>query len=215
LLKLAKQSKKFKSLPIEKSLNHFIIFVQILNSHFMKKILLGIFALTLTPSFAQSDFPQNEVKMNFLNLLIQASVEIGYERFIDDNQSVDAEFLINDRVNYHTEKGARKFETNSFKIGYNYYFGTENAGSGLYANPFFKYRWGDFFDEITVQDVPVKRKTDISGFIIGIGAGYKWNTNDKFVFGPYVNVGRNFNEDSNERFTAIEFNAGFAFGYRF
>ncbi|MDP2160989.1 MAG: DUF3575 domain-containing protein [Flavobacterium sp.] len=182
----------------------------------MKKIVLIVLALTAFQSKAQGgDYPENEIKYNILNTLIIASIEIGYERFIDSNQSIEGEVLFNDRVNYHTEKGAREFKTNSFKIGYNYYFGTENAGSGLYANPFFKFRTGDFIDVITVEGEPVKRTTDIGGFIIGIGAGYKWNSNDKFVLGPYVNIGRNFNEDSTDRFTAIEFNAGFSVGYRF
>jgi hypothetical protein len=182
----------------------------------MKKYLLLLIAFSsFTVRSQHGDYPKNEVKANFLNILIQGSVEMGYERFIDFNQSIEGELLINDRINYHTEKGARKFDTNSLKIGYVYYFGTENAGSGLFANPFFKYRWGDFIDEVTVEGILVQRTVDLNGFIIGIGSGYKWNSNDKFVFGPYLNVGRNFNDDSNDRFSAIEFNAGFSFGYRF
>lgn len=182
----------------------------------MKKIVL--FALLLSTFYSNAqhgDFPQNEIKYNILNTLIQASVEIGYERFIDSNQSIEGEILFNDRINYHTEKGAREFQTSSLKIGYNYYFGKENAGSGIYANPFFKYRWGDFIDEISVEGNPLKRVTDVSGFILGIGVGYKWNSNDKFVLGPYLNIGRNFNDESSDRFTAIEFNGGFSIGYRF
>lgn len=183
----------------------------------MKKIiLLAVSVLAFQGNAQDGDFPKNEVKYNVLNTLIMASVELGYERFIDSNQSIEGEFLINDRVNYHTEKGDREFKTNSFKIGYNYYFGEENAGSGLYANPFFKYRWGDFQERVTISEgVTAIGETDISGFIIGIGAGYKWNSKDKFVLGPYLNIGRNFNEDSTDRFAAIEFNAGFSIGYRF
>lgn len=177
----------------------------------MKKIIACV-ALAITPLFSWAqDTPKNEIKYNILNTLIIASVEIGYERFVDDKQSIDFEFLINDRINYHAEKGARKFNTNSVRLGYNYYFGEENAGSGIYANPFVKYRFGDFEEEIE----SLKVATDLDGFMIGIGAGYKWNTNDKFVISPYVNIARNFNEDSNERFTAIEFNAGISIGYRF
>ena len=182
----------------------------------MKKYVLLLAAISSLTSWSQhGDYPQNEIKMNFLNILIQASVELGYERFIDFNQSIEGELLINDRVNYHTEKGDRNFDTNSLKIGYVYYFSTEHAGSGLYANPFFKYRWGDFTDAVTIDNVREKRTIDMNGFIIGMGAGYKWNGNDKFVFGPFFNVGRNFNDDSNDCFSAIEFNAGFGFGYRF
>lgn len=182
----------------------------------MKKLLLlFVFVLGTQSHFAQlGDFPENEVKINILNTIAIASVEIGYERFVGFNQSVEAEFLINDRINYHSEKGARKFNTNSFKLGYNYYFGTTNAGSGLYANPFLKYRFGDF-EESAGTEPPAIIKTDMDSFIIGIGIGYKWNSNDKFVLGPYASIGRNFNETVNERFTAVEFHAGFSVGYRF
>lgn len=181
-----------------------------------KTILLALCFLAFQGNAQDGDFPKNEIKYNILNTLIMASVEVGYERFIDSNQSIDGEILFNDRINYHTEKGDREFKTNSFKIGYNYYFGKDQSGSGLYANPFFKYRWGDFQERITITEgVSEIVDRDISGFIIGIGAGYKWNSNDKFVLGPYVNIGRNFNEDSTDRFTAIEFNAGFSVGYRF
>ena len=52
-------------------------------------------------------------------------------------------------------------------------------------------------------------------FMVGLGAGYKWNFGNKFVLGPFVNIARNFSEEVKERFSAIEFNAGFNVGYRF
>lgn len=168
----------------------------------------------------ESDFPQNEVKLNIGNTIAIASVEVGYERFIGFNQSIGAEILINDRINYHSESGSREFNTNSFKLGYNYYFGTETPGSGIYANPFLKYRFGDFKQDLNVSTGPETSEvqtveTDMNTFMVGIGAGYKWNFNNKFVLGPYVNIARNFSEDVKDRFSAIEFNAGLSVGYRF
>jgi hypothetical protein len=182
----------------------------------MKKIALLMFmSLFMQSLFAQIDgFPENEVKINIFNTITIASVEIGYEKFVGFNQSVEAELLFNDRVNYHAEKGARKFNTNSLKIGYNYYFGTTHAGSGMYANPFFKYRFGNF-EESAKTDPPSLIETNMNGFIVGIGIGYKWNSNDKFVLGPYASIGRNFNEKVNDRFAAIELQAGFSVGLRF
>ncbi|WP_121666210.1 autotransporter outer membrane beta-barrel domain-containing protein [Mesonia aquimarina] len=158
-----------------------------------------------------TDFPKNEVKLNIANTIAIASVEVGYERFFDFHQSVAVEFLINDRINYHTESGSRKFNTNSLKLGYNYYFGNETAGSGIYANPFLKYRFGDFEEE----ENNAKVETDMNAFMLGIGIGYKWNFNNKFVIGPYATVARNFSDEVKDRFTAIEFNAGLTVGYRF
>ncbi|PZW44012.1 outer membrane autotransporter protein [Mesonia algae] len=170
-----------------------------------------LFLIGINMKAQESDFPKNEAKLNIANTIAIASVEVGYERFIGFNQSVDVEFLINDRINYHSEKGSRKFNTNSIKLGYNYYFGKENAGSGIYANPFVKYRFGDFEQE--VNNVMVE--TDMNAFMVGLGAGYKWNFGDKFVLGPYVSIARNFSDEVKERFSAIEFHGGFSVGYRF
>ena len=170
-----------------------------------------LFFIGINMKAQESDFPKNEVKLNIANTIAIASVEVGYERFIGFNQSVDVEFLINDRINYHSEKGSRKFNTNSIKLGYNYYFGKETAGSGIYANPFVKYRFGDFEQE--VNNVMVE--TDMNAFMVGLGAGYKWNFGDKFVLGPYVSIARNFSDEVKERFSAIEFHGGFSVGFRF
>lgn len=179
-----------------------------------------LFLIGINMKAQESDFPNNEAKLNIANTIAIASVEIGFERFIGFNQSVEVEYLFNDRINYHSEKGSRKFNTSSIKLGYNYYFGKENAGSGIYANPFIKYRFGDFEQDrkiISGPGLPISPKiqTDMNSFIVGLGAGYKWNFGDKFVLGPYVSIARNFSEEVKERFSAIEFHAGFSVGYRF
>ncbi|MDT0294492.1 autotransporter outer membrane beta-barrel domain-containing protein [Mesonia ostreae] len=183
----------------------------------MKKLyaLAFLFLIGISVKAQEESFPQNEVKLNIANTIAIASVEVGYERFIGFNQSVDAEFLINDRINYHSEKGSRKFNTNSIKIGYNYYFGKENAGSGIYANPFIKYRFGDFEQDFNVEGTTVNTSVDMNAFMVGLGVGYKWNFGDKFVLGPYVSIARNFSDEVKDRFSAIEFHAGFSVGYRF
>ncbi|PZD79042.1 autotransporter outer membrane beta-barrel domain-containing protein [Mesonia sp. K7] len=185
----------------------------------MKKLsllLLAMFICNFTLAQVET-YPQNEVKFNIANVMVVAAVEVGYERFVAFNQSVELVALINDRMNYHSESGSRKFNTNSFKLGYNYYFGRETAGSGLYANPFLKYRTGDFEEQKDIDNDGDREEviTDMNAFIIGIGAGYKWNFGDKFVFGPFVNIARNFSEETEARFTAFEFNSGLFVGYRF
>lgn len=187
----------------------------------MKHFYALLFILTFTFQVFAQEFPQNEIKYNIANTLIIASVEVGYERFIGYDQSVEIEFLINDRINYHTEEGSRDFKTNSVKLGYNYYFGTDNPGSGLYLNPMVKYRFGDFEEEINTLNAggeiidSRKETTDMSGFIIGIGVGYKWNFSNSFVVALYGNIGRNFSDEIKERFTAIEGYGGLGIGYRF
>lgn len=184
----------------------------------MKKIAFSLFLFS-TALFAQaqetmqtsnSNMPKNEVKWNIANTIAFGSVELGYEYFIDGNQSVGAEMLINDSYNYGISRQYKDFETNSFQFTYNYYTGSENNGSGLVISPMLKYRFGDY------QKTDTDPKINMNSFILGIGGGYKWNFSNKFVFGPYINIGRNFSDEVNDEFNiAVEFNAGFSVGYRF
>lgn len=186
----------------------------------MKKLLLLIAVLFFfQKGFSQSAEKGNEIKLNIGNTIAIASVEFGYERFIDFHQSVEGILLLNDRMNYHSEKGDNEFNTYSLKLGYNYYFGEYNQGSGLYVNPFLKYRSGEFVeyikDQLSDPETTQKKITDMNSFNIGLGLGYEWNFNDTFVIGPFLNLGRNFSDEVKERFSAIEFNAGLNIGYRF
>lgn len=173
----------------------------------MKKIGLGL--LVLGGIFSANAQYKSEVKFNIANVIAIASVEIGYEYFIDDNQSIGAEIHINDRFSYVEETDMKKFNTNSFLVNYNYYFSPEEKGS-FYAYPFLKYRFGDHEDKRI--DKP---DTDMNSFIMGLGIGYKWAWNDKFTIAPYASIARNFSDEVNERFMAIEANAGISVGYRF
>lgn len=182
----------------------------------MKKLLLLIPAVFMFHTgFSQSAEKLNEIKLNIGNTIAIASVEFGYERFLGYHQSIEGMLLLNDRMSYRSESDGREFNTYSLKLGYNYYFGEYAAGSGLYVNPFVKYRKGEFEESLPVQDDPQSRITDMDSFIIGLGLGYEWNFNDTFVIGPFVNLGRNFSDEVKERFSAIEFNAGLNIGYRF
>ena len=174
----------------------------------MKKMFLSIaMALVSLGAFAQTY--KNEVKLNILNVIVRPSIELGYEYYLDDNQSVDAELMFLDRFSYWSKNGG-KFSATSFKVGYNYYFDSSDA-VGFYINPFLKTRFGKFTEEKDGVDV----ETKLNAFIIGVGVGYTWVFNSKFVVAPYANIGRNFSKPVNERFWAVEPNAGVRLGFRF
>lgn len=78
----------------------------------MKKTILGL--LVFAGAFSAHAQYKSEVKFNIANVIAIESVEIGYEYFLDDNQSIGAELHINDRFSYNTEKKGKKFDTNSF-----------------------------------------------------------------------------------------------------
>lgn len=170
----------------------------------MKKLLLGITLLLAIGVHAQS----NEVKINILNTITRASVEVGYEYFTSTSSSVEFQALINDRFSYYTENEDKEFKTNSVLLAYNFYF---SYGEGAYVSPFVKYRFGDY-EEVKNN---LLKTTSMDSFILGLGLGYKWVWNNQFAFGPYANIGRNFSEEVNERFAAVELNAGISIGYRF
>lgn len=151
----------------------------------------------------------NEIKLNFLNLILMGSFEVGYERFLSESHSLDFQLLINDRFGYNSEnKGT--YKTNSIQTGMNFYFGNKPNGR-FHVYPFLKFRFGDF-EESVPGGVAT---TDMTAFILGAGFGYKWEVSEHFAFGPYASIARNFSEVVSDKFTSIEPNAGFSLGYRF
>ena len=186
----------------------------------MKKVAIAICALIGTANVQAQAL--NEVELNIFNTIVNQSVEIGYGHFIDQDQSVGVDLLINDSFSYFGQnKKAGKFKqfnTNAIAVNYSFYFGGKEGehASGFYAQPFLKYRFGDYeFDKEVAANVFERRTTDMNSFIIGVGAGYKLVKNDAFTVSPFVNIGRNFSQDVIDEFAGIELNAGINIGYRF
>ncbi|MBB1139480.1 DUF3575 domain-containing protein [Myroides sp. WP-1] len=185
----------------------------------MKKIIAAAFLIgSILGVKAQA---VNEVKINILNTIVIPSIELGYEHFIDHNQSIGVDVHFMDRFSYYHESKSKdqKFNTTSLALNYKYYFGGANGanGSGYSVSPFIKYRFGNFKEDKYVAEIDgvARVKTDMNSFIVGIGFGHKWTMGDSFAIEPFVNVARNFSSEVNDRFSAIEFNAGVMIGYRF
>lgn len=151
----------------------------------------------------------NEIKLNFLNLILMGSFEVGYERFLSDNHSLDFQLHINDRFGYNSEKEGT-FKTNSIQSAMNFYFGNKPNGR-FHVYPFLKFRFGDYEE----MGMGANFTTDMTAFILGAGAGYKWEVSEHFAFGPYASIARNFSESVTDKFSAVEVNGGFSLGYRF
>ena len=171
----------------------------------MKKKLFGLIMAMLPLSMFAQEY-KNEVKINVLNAVLRPSIELGYEYYLDENQSVDAEVIFLDRFSYWPKNGG-SYNATSFKVGYNYYFDSAET-EGFYVNPFLKARFGKW----TKQNEAARK---LDAFIIGVGVGYAWVFNNKFVLAPYANIGRNFSSAVNENYFAIEPNAGIRFGFKF
>jgi outer membrane receptor for Fe3+-dicitrate len=195
-----------------------------LNYNLMKKIIF-FFLLTAGISFSASSQQvissagtsnsniaefDNEIKFNFLNLIILSSFEVGYERFLSESHSLDLQLHINDRFGYNLEKDGNSYKTNSVQAALNFYFGDKDNGR-FYAYPLLKFRFGEYEEAV---DGGIKT-TDMTSFIIGAGAGYKWEVSENFAFGPYASIARNFSSEVSDNFSGVEVNAGLSFGYRF
>ena len=177
----------------------------------MKKTILSLMLLagTFMAKAQSGDFPQHEVKFNIMNVIALGSVEVGYEYYLDQHQSIGLDVLINDTYNMSIGRQIEDFNTNSFQLSYNYNISRRDDGSGFIVSPLLKFRFGDY------QELSETPKIDMDSFIIGLGAGYKWSFNNRFVMGPYANIGRNFSEEVTDEFTKIEFSAGFNLGFKF
>lgn len=178
----------------------------------MKKLLFTLTAIVLFnfSSFAQSlEDPKGEVRLNFLNTIIIGSVEVGYEHFISNDQSIGLELHFNDRFNYKSTSGDKDFSATAFLLSYNFYFAGDENGK-LHISPFFKYRTGDYSD--TFDGAP--RNVNLNSGYLGLTGGYRWNFNN-FAFGPFVSVARGFSQEVNDVFNAVEFKGGLNVGYRF
>jgi hypothetical protein len=190
----------------------------------MKKLILSFFCAAV---FAGAAFSQqvisssgtsnpnigtfdNEVKFNFLNLILLGSFEVGYERFLSENHSLDFQVHNNDRLGYHSEGDVESFKSKSIQSAMNFNFGN-NPNGRFHIYPFLKFRFGDY-EEVENGAVTT---TDMTAFIFGAGIGYKWEVSEHFAFGPYVSVARNFSDAVSDKFSAVETNGGFSLGYRF
>jgi len=172
----------------------------------------GSFTAT-AQSFEDPQLPENEIKLNIVNTILIGSLELGYEHFLDINQSIGFGLTFMDRFAYVSDRGdGQDFNATSVVVSYNYYFVTENNPSGFYVFPFLKYRGGTFIEEF---DSEPTLETSLNSLFIGFGAGYKWVHNDKFALGPFISIARGFSEEVTDEFKPVEFNAGFTVGFRF
>ncbi len=154
----------------------------------------------------------NEIKVNFLTLILYGTLEVGYEKYLSNDHSLEFKGFINDRFGFNSEGNGKKYKTNSLQASMNFYFGNHEHGR-FFLFPLAKIRFGDF--EEPASDGSGVETTDMTAFILGAGAGFKWELSRNFAFGPYASVGRNFSDDVSDRFSSIEFNGGFNLGYRF
>lgn len=189
----------------------------------MKKALLIIGLMFSTLTYGQVDFPESsegvfnknkEVRLGVARLLLGNSLDVGFEKIIDRNQSFGANMLIgfNDR----------DFDTSqvfSLSPYYRFYFNRsqEYGAKGMFVEGFLDFYSGKTevynyvpFSENYEDYYKEKSFFDIAG---GFALGWKWVNTAGFVFETKIGYGRNI-LDENPNAEGI-FRGDFSVGYRF
>ena len=195
----------------------------------MKKIVVIMALFAAVSSNAQVDYPEssgvtfaksNELRLGVIRLLSGNSLDIGYERIIDRNQSYGANLLIGfEDYDYEFNQ---KFSVSPY---YRFYFNKsqEYGAKGMFVEGF-----ADFYSGKGVEydngyyipypdsgyggyyNYPTKNFFDVA---LGVALGWKWVNTAGFVFELKGGYGRNIlNQNPNN--DGI-FRGDVSIGYRF
>ncbi len=190
----------------------------------MKKVLILVGLVINTAVFSQVDYPessgsifekQNEVRVGALRLLSAHSLDIGYERIIDRNQSFGANLLIDLGNSDNNERVQQIISVSPY---YRFYFNKsqEYGAKGMFVEGFVDFYSGKTWDEDTyswinpLDYVEEKKYFDIAA---GLALGWKWVNTAGFIFEIKAGYGRNL-LGNNEYIDGI-FRGDFSVGYRF
>jgi len=173
---------------------------------------------------AKNKVPTGEIKSNLFDLVVGASVNVGYEYFLKGNQSLQVDVTAFDTFSYLDAGYMEKNNLFSLQASYNIYFSKSKAHHGFVFYPFAKFRTGTqevddswFYDSTTGTSSSTTREFDLSGFEVGFGLGHKWLFNDRISLGVGSQLGRNLTSDSEFRnnYSDLNFKANVTLGVRF
>ena len=189
----------------------------------MKKLLI-IFILSLS-SFAftqELEKPKtNELSSNLLDLVAAGSLNVTYERLLQNNQSLLISTTLFDTFGYYDAGFIEKNNAFSLKAAYLLYFSDEKNHYGFFFYPQLKlrsgritlenysyYGWSDDFDSSN-------ESYNIDGVSAGFGLGHKWLFSDKFSLSIFGEVARDLANRDSFYIDSVEARFGVNFGIRF
>lgn len=193
----------------------------------MKKIAFIAGMLLSLSAFSQTTYPEssdlvfskkNEVRIGAIRLLGGNSLDLGYERIIDRNQSFGANMLIgfgdNDFIGY-TEQ---QFSISPY---YRFYFNKsqEYGAKGMFVEGFADFYSGRSYNFYNYTIDPYgnyyyyDRKENYFDVAAGFALGWKWVNTIGFVFEIKAGYGRNLIKENPD--AAGVFRGDFSLGYRF
>lgn len=187
----------------------------------MKKFIISLFLMCSIVSFAQEaekKYPQDqekkyELKLNTFNLIAFASLDVSYEKLINENSSLGVALFYNFSDQESDIVFERKFSLTPY---YRWFFSETRLARGFFVEGFGMLNTYD--DEYYVYDYSVENQSQ-TAFALGVSVGGKFVTKSGFTTEVYLGIGRNlikskkdddyyFNNDIVGRF-------GISIGYRF
>jgi len=184
---------------------------------------MGYSVMAQSEDVSEIRLAKNEISSNILDLVIAGSLNVTYERMLNNNISLAGSATFFDTYGYYDAGYLESTNAVSFRASANFYVSKRRQFEGLYFYPLLKIRTGEVTSDYDVYiyndqgdfEQTDRRNYDISGFSAGLGLGNKWLIQDKFtvtVFGEVArNLGKNI-EKENADLGNVEPRLGINFG---
>ncbi|MDP5101722.1 MAG: hypothetical protein NWQ09_10365 [Nonlabens sp.] len=187
---------------------------------------MGYSAVAQTNDDAETRLVKNEISSNILDLVIAGSLNVTYERMLNNNISLAGSATFFDTYGYYDAGYLESTNAFSFRASANFYVSKRRQFEGLYFYPLLKVRTGEVtsdYDVFIYDDQgnftqTNRRNYDVGGFSAGVGLGNKWVIQDKFTVSVFGEVARNLGgnlDRQNADLGNVEPRFGINFGYRF
>ena len=170
-------------------------------------------------SFEAADsFGNNELRVNFFDLLVLPGFHGYYERIIDENSSYGTGLFINFSDNLSSDIVQRRFAISPY---YRLYFlnRRDYGAKGLFVELFGSFASAKDMDDNDLYDVyydDFDDRDNIFRFSVGATIGRKWITRSGYTFEPFIGVGRYLDSHgSSDRNPEAHLRFGFSIGKRY
>lgn len=169
-------------------------------------------------SFEAADsFGDNELRINFFDLLALPGFHGYYEKIIDENSSFGTGLFINFSDDLTSDIVHRRFALSPY---YRLYFlnRRDYGAKGLFVELFTSFASAkDMYDDsYNVYSDNLDDRDNIFRFSVGATIGRKWITRSGYTFEPFIGVGRYLDSHSkNDRNPEAHLRLGFSIGKRY
>ena len=170
-------------------------------------------------SFEAADsFGNNELRVNFFDLLVLPGFHGYYERIIDENSSYGTGIFINFSDNLSSDIVQRRFAISPY---YRLYFlnRRDYGAKGLFVELFSSFASAKDMDDDNLYEVyydDFDDRDNVFRFSVGATIGRKWITRSGYTFEPFIGFGRYLDSHgSSDRNPEAHLRLGFSIGKRY